>query len=80
MKINLKRLGSEITNVLKALDRDEEVGLFHRGKLKAVIKPQSSAFKRKITEHPFFNMDRSTAPVKVKMSHLRDLRVSPAQK
>ena len=40
---------------MKALDRNEDVSILCRGKLKGVIKAARGKSKRKVSEHPFFN-------------------------
>jgi hypothetical protein len=45
--------------VMKALDRNEDVSILCRGKLKGVIKPAKGKSKRKVSEHPFFGMYQS---------------------
>jgi hypothetical protein len=72
MKASLTDLRYRAKEVLKAIDRNEEVTILYRGKVKGVIKPKISAARRRISDHPFFNM----YPSKKKTVHevMADLR------
>lgn len=73
MKVSVVDLRYKMNDVLKALDRNEDVSILYHGKLKGVIKPQGSADtkKTKIVDHPFFNMIGSTESVEDEMARLR---------
>jgi hypothetical protein len=43
-------------DVLKALERNEEVTLLHRGKVKGILIPPRQQKSCKISSHPFFGM------------------------
>ena len=72
MKVSVVDLRYKMNDVLKALDRNEDVSILYHGKLKGVIKPQGSvASKTSMAEHPFFNMTGSTQSVDDEMKALR---------
>jgi antitoxin (DNA-binding transcriptional repressor) of toxin-antitoxin stability system len=43
-------------DVLRALERNEEVTVLYRGRKKGVIVPEKTTLKAKVAEHPFFGM------------------------
>ncbi len=56
---------------LKALDRKEEVTILYHGKVKGVIPPVDNK-KKKIKDHPFFGMLKSSdVSVEEEMQNLR---------
>jgi len=57
---------------LKALDRNEDVRILCRGKLKGVIKAARGKSKRKVSEHPFFNMYKNGGSVEELADLLRN--------
>lgn len=59
MKVSVVDLRYRMNEVVKALDRNEDVSILYRGKLKGVIKPAKGKLKRKVSEHPFFGMYQS---------------------
>lgn len=73
MKVSVVDLRYKMNDVLKALDRNEDVSILYHGKLKGIIKPQNATApqKIKITDHPFFNMNASTDSVEDEMNRLR---------
>ncbi len=56
MKATVVDLRYKMNDVLKALDRNEKVTVFYRGKVKGVLVPAEEKKLMKITEHPFFGM------------------------
>ena len=55
MKASIVDLRYKMNDVLKALDRNEEVTILYRGKTKGKIVPlEKKATKLKVKEHPFF--------------------------
>lgn len=56
MKASVVDLRYRMNEILKALERNEDVSILCRGKLKGVIKAQRDRSAQKIEEHPFFNM------------------------
>jgi len=71
MKVSVVDLRYKMNDVLKALDRNEDVNILYHGKLKGIIKAQSSTVKGKIADHPFFGMSKSTESVEDEMNRLR---------
>jgi hypothetical protein len=60
-----------MNEILKAIDRNEEVTILYHGKVKGVIKPKISGDRRRISDHPFFNMYQSKEAVHEVMADLR---------
>jgi hypothetical protein len=60
-----------MNDVLRALERNEEVCIVSRGKLKGVIKPVNGKPHIKVQDHPFFNMLKSPETVEQQMNRLR---------
>lgn len=56
MKATIVDLRYKMNDVLKALDRNEEVTVLYRGKVKGVLIPSGKKSQLRITEHPFFGM------------------------
>jgi len=57
MKATVVDLRYKMNDVLKALDRNEKVTIFYRGKMKGVlISSEHPRKEKKIAEHPFFGM------------------------
>ena len=71
MKASVVDLRYRMNEVLKALDRNEDVSILCRGKLKGVIKAAKGKSKRKVSEHPFFNMNQDGGSVEQMMDRLR---------
>lgn len=71
MKATVVDLRYKMSEVLKALERNEDVEILYHGKTKGTISaaPQLSAMK--VTEHPFFNMLHGTTSVEEDMEQLR---------
>jgi antitoxin (DNA-binding transcriptional repressor) of toxin-antitoxin stability system len=71
MKASVVDLRYRMNEILKAIDRNEEVTILYHGKVKGVIKPNISRARRRISDHPFFNMYSSKEPVHEVMADLR---------
>jgi hypothetical protein len=71
MKASVVDLRYRMNEILKAIDRNEEVTILYHGKVKGVIKPNLSGGRKRITDHPFFNMYPSKEPVNDVMADLR---------
>jgi len=71
MKASVVDLRYRMNEVLKALDRNEDVSILCRGKLKGVIKAARGESKRKVSEHPFFDMYKDGRSVEQLMDQLR---------
>jgi hypothetical protein len=71
MKASVIDLRYRMKEILKAIDRHEEVTILYHGKVKGVIKPSVSGRRRRISDHPFFNMCRSKKAVNAVIADLR---------
>ncbi len=71
MKASVVDLRYRMNEILKAIDRNEEVTILYHGKVKGVIKPRISGSRRRICDHPFFNMYRSKKRIEEVMANLR---------
>jgi len=71
MQATVVDLRYRMNDVLKALDRNEDVEILYRGKTKGVLTVQVTRSGRKASEHPFFNMRPSTQSVEAEMQRLR---------
>nr|MBF0223153.1 type II toxin-antitoxin system Phd/YefM family antitoxin [Desulfobulbaceae bacterium] len=56
MKATVVDLRYKMNDVLKALDRNEKVTIFYRGKVKGILVPTEEKKHLKIEKHPFFGM------------------------
>ena len=73
MKASVVDLRYKMNDVLKALDRNERVTLYYRGKAKGVLIPLEPQKGSKMTEHPFFGMHSQDTKNSV-LDELNDLR------
>ena len=71
MQATVVDLRYRMNDVLKALDRNEDVDILYRGKRKGVLKAQTQRSGKKVSTHPFFNMQSSKQSVETKMESLR---------
>ena len=71
MKASVVDLRYRMNEILKAIDRNEEVTILYHGKIKGVIKPKISKARRRVSDHPFFNMLPSKETVHDVMADLR---------
>ena len=71
MKASVVDLRYKMSDVLKALDRDETVEILYHGKTKGKIVPVSGKTSMRVKDHPFFNMVSSEKPVDEVMDNLR---------
>jgi antitoxin (DNA-binding transcriptional repressor) of toxin-antitoxin stability system len=75
MKASVVDLRYRMNDILKAIDRNEEVTILYHGKVKGVIKPKihrgPRRTSRRISEHPFFNMHPSKVAAYKVMTDLR---------
>ena len=77
MKATIVDLRYKMNDVLKALDRNEKVTVFYRGKIKGILIPSGKQKKdAKMSEHPFFGMSSSKTDQSVldELSSLRNGR------
>ena len=71
MKASVVDLRYRMNEILKAIDRNEEVTILYHGKVKGVIQPKITGDRRRISDHPFFNMYPSKKAVDEVMTALR---------
>jgi len=72
MKATVVDLRYKMNDVLKALDRNEKVTVFYRGKIKGFLVPAIEKKKQKIKDHPFVGMlSQETKSVEDTMDELR---------
>lgn len=71
MKASIVDLRYRMNDVLKALERNEDVHILYHGKTKGVLKAASSPSMTKVSEHPFYNMRQSENAVDEEMDRLR---------
>ena len=71
MKATVVDLRYRMNDVLKALDRNEEVEILYHGKLKGTIAPAGRSSVGKVSEHPFFGMARESPSIQEQMDRLR---------
>ncbi len=71
MKATILDLRYRMHDVLKALERNEQVAISYHGKLKGVITAGPGRGEAKVSEHPFFGMKKSRTAVEKDMERLR---------
>ncbi len=71
MRATVVDLRYRMNDVLKALDRNEDVEIMYRGRKKGVLVANASRRMSRVTEHPFFRMRCPDATVDAEMSELR---------
>lgn len=75
MKATIVDLRYKTAQILKALERNEEVTVLYHGKVRGVIIPVRKTAGSKVTEHPFFGMYRENEePVEAVIDRLRQPR------
>lgn len=71
MKATVVDLRYRMNEVLKALERNEDVSILYHGKTKGVLKAQTHRSETRVCEHPFFNMRHGKDSVDAEMERLR---------
>ena len=71
MKASVVDIRYKMNDILKALDRNEDVELLYRGKPKGVLTATRPAASGRVVDHPFFNMAPSLGTVEEEMIQLR---------
>jgi hypothetical protein len=71
MQATVVDLRYHMNDVLKALDRNENVDILYRGKRKGVLVAKVERAGGKVQDHPFFNMRGSERTVSAEMDELR---------
>lgn len=57
MKASVVDLRYKMNDVLKALDKNEEVTVLYHGKVKGILKPIINKSSLRMSEHSFFGMN-----------------------
>lgn len=77
MKASIVDLRYKMNDVLKALDRKEEVTILYRGKIKGRIVPATGKTEKKVQDHLFFGMNENEKQsVLEELKQLRESRVN----
>ncbi len=71
MKATIVDLRYRMKDVLRALERNEDVSILYHGKTKGVLSAPVAPQSGKVTEHPFYNMRRNAGSVDEQMDGLR---------
>lgn len=71
MKASIVDLRYRMNDILRALERNEDVSILSRGHLKGVIKPARGNVRLKVCKHPFFNMLEASESVEDEIDRLR---------
>ena len=76
MKASIIDLRYKMNDVLKALDRNEQVTVLYRGKVKGILIPSGNRSSMGMKEHPFFGMSKAVTEktVEAEMAALRGAR------
>jgi len=76
MKVSALDLRYKMKDVLKALEKNEPVAVFYRGKKKGVIRPDSGAKPRpgSVRNHPAFGIWKDREDMKDVRQFVRELR------
>ncbi len=72
MQATIVDLRYRMNDVLKALERNEEVYILYRGKVKGILKPSREKEPGSIRQDSFFSM--SSSPKKEVLEEMKDLR------
>ncbi len=73
MKASVVDLRYKMNDILKALERNEEVTVLYHGKVKGIIVPAKKDGNKKLIDHPFFGMLSENTQKSVEDT-VRDLR------
>jgi len=71
MEASVVDLRYKMNDIIKALDRNENVEILYHGKPKGTIIPIVAPPIMRVKDHPFFNMDASAESVDLTMDELR---------
>ena len=71
MKATVVDLRYRMNDVLRALDRNEEVSILYHGKTKGVLRAGTTGTGGRVADHPFFKMRPSSDSVTEQMERLR---------
>ncbi len=71
MKASVVDLRYQMRDVLKALERNEDVSILYHGKVKGVLRAVARPSSIRVREHPFFGMKKAAGSVREEMDALR---------
>ncbi|MDY0165356.1 MAG: hypothetical protein RBS80_02370 [Thermoguttaceae bacterium] len=71
MQATIVDLRYRMNDVLKALDRNEDVEILCRGKKRGVLKAHPQPTQQAVADHPFFGMRYAEESVDAEMDALR---------
>jgi hypothetical protein len=71
MKATIVDLRYRMNDVLKALERSEDVNILYHGRVKGVLTTKRQRPTGKVAEHAYFNMRRRKGSVNREMEALR---------
>lgn len=71
MKASIVDLRYHMSDIMRALERNEDVSILSRGQLKGIIKPAGAKSRRRASDHPFFGMLADSETVDQQMDRLR---------
>ena len=71
MHASVVDLRYRMNDVIKALDRNEEVRILYHGKIKGVIRAGRTSVDKPVSDHPFFCMKSDPRTVEEEMDDLR---------
>jgi hypothetical protein len=71
VKATVVDLRYRMNDVLKALERSEDVSILYHGRVKGVLTTRRARSTAKVSEHAFFNMRRRKGGVEREMDKLR---------
>lgn len=71
MNATIVDLRYHMNDVLKALDRKENIRVLYRGKVKGILYPAAQGRAGKVMDHPFFGTRTSGPTVEKQMDALR---------
>lgn len=74
MKVSILDLRRRIKDVLRALDRNESVTIYYRGKEKAILSPSRQQTGKSIKDHEAFGMWRDRKDMTDVDDYVRILR------
>jgi len=75
MKATIVDLRYKMKEILRALDKNEQVEILCHGKLKGILSPIMKNTRKRVKEHPFFGMTTDTSiSVEQNMAKLRNNR------
>ncbi len=74
MEATVVDLRYRMKEVLKALERNEEVSILYHGKIKGTIRSVQNHNHMRVRDHAFFDMDVGERSVDEEMEELRGMR------